>query len=112
MPSLSLLVLSVLVALCSTFVIAPFVIRLVCLAVGRQLRRSTEDRRSLIYQRVHAEESTYVAKKKADNGDDGWEKIESYATGSAKNGDRAEKDWDGVVGFFHPFWSVSLNLEP
>ena len=39
---------------------------------------------------------------------DGWEAIDAYGLGSAKNGEKAEQEWDGIVGFFHPFWFVAL----
>jgi alpha-1,2-mannosyltransferase len=39
-----------------------------------------------------------------ENDDDDWERLDSQAMGSSRNGDRANREWDGIVGFFHPFW--------
>jgi alpha-1,2-mannosyltransferase len=36
--------------------------------------------------------------------DDEWEQVEASTVGSAVNGGKADKDWSGLVGFFHPFW--------
>jgi alpha-1,2-mannosyltransferase len=52
------------------------------------------------------EAKTYKEKRKSseDDSDDGWENLEAYAEASADNGGMAPKEWDGIVGFFHPFW--------
>ena len=31
------------------------------------------------------------------------ESVDAYAVGFAKNGEKGEQEWDGIVGFFHPF---------
>lgn len=36
--------------------------------------------------------------------DEDWEKLSGHAVGSSTNGDKADRDFDGVIGFFHPFW--------
>jgi alpha-1,2-mannosyltransferase len=78
--------------------------------VGWSLERKTSKRRELIVSRVRNEEDTYQSAPnslpKAD--DEDWEKIESYAAGTAPNGDLpTDVEWEGIVGFFHPFWSVT-----
>lgn len=35
--------------------------------------------------------------------DEDWEKLSGHAVGSSTNGDKADRDFDGVIGFFHPF---------
>ena len=74
--------------------------------IGWSLRQRTSARRKIIFSEVRAEEKDYRAKKRLSpkSDDEDWEKVESYTAGSAKNGDIAEDDWEGVVGFFHPFW--------
>ena len=88
-----------LIALGSTFLLCKWL-------VGWHLQRSTSARRELILARIDIEEQDYQSKlrhsARSDDGD--WEKIESYATGSAPNGGKSQEDWKGVVGFFHPFW--------
>ena len=92
-------VINTLIALGSTLLLCKWL-------VGWHLQRSTWARRELILARIEIEESDYQSKlrhsSKSDDGD--WEKIESYASGSAPNGGKSEDDWKGVVGFFHPFW--------
>ncbi|KAI9815080.1 MAG: asparagine-linked glycosylation protein [Pycnora praestabilis] len=94
-----------LIVLASISLLAPFLVRSIGGGIGWYLSRKTRDRRSLILARVKAEEesSSREQKKTPKSEDEEWEKIESYAAGFAKNGDIAANDWEGVVGFFHPF---------
>lgn len=75
-------------------------------AVGWYLRRRTSARRQSIFAQVKLEEESYQSRErlspKSDDGD--WEKVESYAAGTATNGGQAADEWVGVIGFFHPFW--------
>lgn len=74
-------------------------------AVGWYLRRKTSARKKAILLQVKREEKDYQSKHQSSSRlSDDWEKVESYATGSAINGGPADSDWEGVVGFFHPFW--------
>ena len=77
-------------------------------SVGWYLQRKTSARRKLIQARVNAEEeASHLSRGQTTAIDEAdWEKVESYAAGSAANGGQAEKEWEGVVGFFHPFWYV------
>lgn len=88
-----------LLALISTFFLCKWL-------VGWHLQRSTAARRELILARIEVEEQDYQSKlrhsPKSDDGD--WEKVESYASGSAPNGGKSQDCWKGVIGFFHPFW--------
>lgn len=76
--------------------------------VGWYLRQKTSAQRSLILARVKLEESQLQLREsqvpKSDDGE--WEKVEGHATGSAPNGQEADDEWEGIVGFFHPFWFV------
>lgn len=86
----------------------PFVWKALGSLLGWYLRRKTEGRRSRLLEVMDAELNAYREKKRqhdraSDNDDDDWEKLDSFAEGSSKNGDKADKDWDGIVGFFHPF---------
>ena len=74
--------------------------------IGWCLRQRTSARRKILFSDVGAEEKDYRVKKRLSpkSDDEDWEKVESYVSGSAKNGDVAEDEWEGVVGFFHPFW--------
>ena len=95
-----------LLAIALTVFAATWIARYAGQTIGWYLRRKTSGRRSLILSRVKLEEEAYTSRdrKSAKSDDEDWEKVESYAAGSAENGAKAEDDWAGVVGFFHPFW--------
>ena len=81
-------------------------VRFLLRSIGKHLRRKTNARRELILERVLLDEqlsSTPPAATKAE--DEDWEQVESYAVGTAVNGDvHQDKDYAGIIGFFHPFW--------
>ena len=72
------------------------------------LRRKAAARRTLALAHVKIEEGQFqLAERHSPKSDEGeWEKVEGYASGSAANGGQAEDEWEGVVGFFHPFWQA------
>lgn len=89
--------------------LAKILVRRFLRSIGWSLQRRTRRRRELIISRVQAEEGRYQAARKAQPraDDEDWEKVDSYATGTAPNGELpTDGDWEGIVGFFHPFWSV------
>ncbi|KAL8861229.1 MAG: hypothetical protein Q9178_002445 [Gyalolechia marmorata] len=73
--------------------------------LGWYLRRRTAPRRSSILARVKIEEAQSSAaasqSSESDNGE--WEKVERHVVGSAQNGEEADNEWEGIIGFFHPF---------
>ena len=71
-------------------------------AFGSYLKRKTAARRLAVLKRVKVEEQAVVSfYRRAQKGeDDNWETTES------DNSVEADNDWEGLVGFFHPFWSV------
>lgn len=72
--------------------------------LGMYLRRKTEGRRAQVVEAVKKEEAAFQAKSKGQKeSDDEWESIDA-AVAAAANGEKGQKEWDGVVGFFHPFW--------
>lgn len=102
LPSLFLTVLS----LAAGLYFFPSVLRNVGQLLGSYLRRSSHTRRELLLARVASEQQAYDAKRKNEKTreDDEWEEVETSMVGSAVNGGKADKDWSGIVGFFHPFW--------
>lgn len=74
--------------------------------VGWHLKKKTAGKREYILNRV-IEEQEALAKDTKQRGrresDEGWERVDGYAAGEAINGDVVDKDWEGIVGFFHPF---------
>ncbi|KAI0592770.1 hypothetical protein F4775DRAFT_167107 [Biscogniauxia sp. FL1348] len=93
---------------CWKFVI-PVLFRIFCqtvgLSAGWYLRKKTEGRRSLIFRATAESEKNFLEKNsvKPDASDDDWENIDSATVGTSGNGEKGGRDWDGVVGFFHPF---------
>ncbi|KAL8942652.1 MAG: hypothetical protein Q9211_001298 [Gyalolechia sp. 1 TL-2023] len=69
------------------------------MTVGWYLRQKTAARRKLILTRVAAEASEYhlSARPSPKSGDNEWEKVETPKEGEA------DDEWDGIIGFFHPF---------
>lgn len=82
----------------------PRVVGAVGRSLGYYLRKKTAGRKAQILEKVEADEKEWVAKAEGRRDSDEWENVEAYATGTAKNGDKGDKEWDGIVGFFHPFW--------
>ncbi|ERF68075.1 hypothetical protein EPUS_08511 [Endocarpon pusillum Z07020] len=83
-----------------------YILRFLLKTAGDHLRRRTSARRELILQRVQLDEqhlsSTREAPQRTEEED--WERVESYAASTAeKRATHQEKDYAGVIGFFHPF---------
>ncbi|KAH8899717.1 GDP-Man:Man(3)GlcNAc(2)-PP-Dol alpha-1,2-mannosyltransferase [Thozetella sp. PMI_491] len=88
------------------FLLGPLLWRGIGTALGWFLRRKTDGRRAQILQVMNDDEEKYQQTKKdqkESGSDDEWEAVDAYAQGTAGNGEKGEKDWEGIVGFFHPF---------
>lgn len=74
--------------------------------LGFYLRNKTAGRKAQILESVVQDEAEWEksGKGKDRRDSDEWESVDAYAAGSAKNGEKADQEWDGIVGFFHPFW--------
>lgn len=70
---------------------------------GYYLRKKTAGRRAQILELVEADEREFIAKGGRRESDE-WETVDSYAAGKVPNREKVDVDWDGIVGFFHPFW--------
>ncbi|KAF2184349.1 glycosyltransferase family 4 protein [Zopfia rhizophila CBS 207.26] len=99
------LFLSLLILILLPFIFLPRLVKFLGELVGYYLRRSSRTRRELLLARVATEQRSYEAKHKSDEPkeEDDWEEIEGSMVGSAVNGAKADQDWNGIVGFFHPF---------
>jgi len=99
-----------LLAILLALLVGRWLIYIVGKAFGSYLKRKTAARRQSTLKRVQVEEeavrSFYRRSQKAE--DDDWEKIECYGAATSTNGSHADSDWEGIVGFFHPFWFVGL----
>ena len=95
LPTLPTLIVSLLILVPTLYwFLGPFIIKKFCLALGWFLRRKTEGRRLQLLQIMNDQEAAYEAKNKGK----ATEKSSTSAGNTPKN------DWDGIVGFFHPFW--------
>jgi len=72
--------------------LGPKVISRIGSAFGYYLRKKTAGSRAQILELVEAEGKGFQ------------QEVETDTVGSAQNGGKADKEWDGIVGFFHPFW--------
>lgn len=80
---------------------------------GTYLRNKTDGRRAQLLEVMAQDEKSYLSNGKT--GDDPeeevekgkkdiWKKIEASIQGKLPKGDKADKEWSGIIGFFHPFW--------
>ncbi|KAK4202562.1 family 4 putative glycosyltransferase [Triangularia verruculosa] len=109
MPS-AIFSLVVIPALCLIPILAlagPMLFRAVGALLGFYLRRKTDGRLSHILELTEQDEKKWREGRRSSGSstgkDDEWEKVDTYAVGTSGNGDKGEADWDGIVGFFHPF---------
>jgi alpha-1,2-mannosyltransferase len=107
----AILVISLFTAIPISKFLIPRLVSVVGQILGFYLRRKTAGRRAQILERAEEEEQSFSADggKRRDS-DEEWENVESYAVGTSENGKAAAKDWDGIVGFFHPFWYLFVVL--
>lgn len=92
-------------------VMLPYIWRLAGSTLGLYLRKRTQSQRQFLLDTMAADEKRFQEQKKQqqtakknDSSDDDWENVEAEAAASAGNGEKGASDWDGIVGFFHPFW--------
>ncbi|KAF2035490.1 UDP-Glycosyltransferase/glycogen phosphorylase [Setomelanomma holmii] len=102
--ALLLILLSFLVPFFLAVVFLPTTLHVLAQLVGNRLRQSSGTRRELLLDRVEKETRAFEAEHSAKSKeDDDWEKIVPAPIGTAANGAKADADWSGIVGFFHPF---------
>ncbi|PMD26983.1 glycosyltransferase family 4 protein [Hyaloscypha hepaticicola] len=70
---------------------------------GRYLRTKTAGRKAQILELTEKDQVEWEEDGKDRRNSDDWENVDSYAVGTAKNGEKGEEEWDGIVGFLHPF---------
>lgn len=100
-------VLIVLILACTpitVMLLGPKILFYVGRTLGFYLRKKTAGRKEQILQVTADEEKEFLAKGGDKRNSDDWETVETSAVGTAKNGEKAEPEWNGFVGFFHPFW--------
>jgi alpha-1,2-mannosyltransferase len=81
----------------------PFTLRSLGAATGWYIQQKTHSRRQTLLANSKSGTQEQGKSKDSSSEDGDWEKVDGYAAGSAPNGDKADRDWKGIVGFFHPF---------
>ncbi|KAK4944253.1 asparagine-linked glycosylation protein [Elasticomyces elasticus] len=78
-------------------------IRLSIRGLGWFLQVKSRDRRAAIITKVRQDREAISTRLRSTHqaSEDGWEKIEK--SGSADSGKPMHNEWEGIVGFFHPF---------
>ena len=82
-------ILSLAVVALGTVLVFPYFWRFILQQIGSRARERTRARRTLLFERAAADEKSTPS--------------QSPKTDGAPLG-----DWEGVVGFFHPFWRVQI----
>lgn len=114
MASLTTIAMITLLVPLVTFFLIPtavgYILKLALRSLGWSLKNKTNARRELILSQVRIEEEHYLetaklaASSSAGPEDDDWEKVDGTVPGVAGNGKPIGEDWEGIIGFFHPFW--------
>lgn len=98
---------SVVAALAVAPILPPILLLLAQLSLrclGWFLQAVSKDRRAAIISRVQHDREAALGLQQhlQQEAEDGWENIEQ--AGMAENGKPSQDEWEGIVGFFHPFW--------
>lgn len=106
--------------------LAGSVFGLVFRGVGWLIRRRTRSRREYVIARARSDDEEVRASRtkglteplaRGQAEDEDWEKVDSSGPGGVKTATSSESgtsaggdaaEWDGIVGFFHPFWYVEF----
>jgi len=77
-------------------------------SVGWYIRAKTSARRELIISRARIEQEEWRSRHSGPSlgrsgEDEDWEKVDKLVLGFAGNGKPGEGEWEGIIGFFHPF---------
>lgn len=86
--------------------IAPTVMNRLGRFLGYTLRKKTEGRRAQLISVMHEEDEKYWKEntRPKTSPSAGWEAVEEGTDKkSGSTGVQSQKDWDGIIGFFHPF---------
>ena len=88
-----------------TGIVLPWLIILTAKLVGWRLVRTASARRTTILATTRQEEEAYHERVRiSPNSEDAdWVEVEEHPAGTAPNGGQAPDDWNGIVGFLHPF---------
>ncbi|KAF2223272.1 alpha-1,2-mannosyltransferase ALG11 [Elsinoe ampelina] len=84
--------------------ILPYLVQTILRILGGTIHSRTAPRRELLFSRAESEEVSLPPSWTSGPDDSDWEKLESSAVlPSSENGKQEAGQWQGVIGFFHPF---------
>lgn len=83
----------------------PFLARNLGAIAGWFIKQRTHSRRqTLLKESERGRSKQDNSKRDSSSSEDGeWETVGNLAAGRAQNGEKADGDWKGILGFFHPF---------
>lgn len=92
------------------YVLAPRVIPGIFMSMGWTLKKKTEGRRAHLIGLMDEEnkkstDKDFESKSSSSSGE--WQKVHEADAGAfagTDGADKTDKEFDGIVGFFHPFW--------
>lgn len=101
---------AVVLVLASTPLLLVLMVPIVITRTGRflgfTLRKKTEGRRAHLVSLMEEDDKRYrkenVSPKSSSSEE--FEAVEGADTKPATKGDQTQKNWGGIIGFFHPFW--------
>lgn len=88
----------------------PKLLSLAGTALGWTLRKKTEGRKDHLITLMNADNKAFHEQHKSSNDSSLKESrtgSKGLEAGASELPQDANKDWDGIVGFFHPFWCVA-----
>ena len=90
----------------TVILLGPFILHYIGSFLGYLLKKKTEGRRSVLFS-VMEDENKNTIQELSDSkstSSDEWEKVSGAEDNVAEKLKEKTKDWDGIIGFFHPFW--------
>lgn len=89
-----------------------YILRFVLSRVGWLVQKRTRCRRAYIISQVRADEEASLEKcpksaPQTQTVEEDWEKVDGSSSDfetAGSNKPAGNEDWEGIVGFFHPFW--------
>lgn len=92
MPAIALLISLAAVAVGLGYFVLPWFLGFIAHNIGSTVRARTQTRRELLLKRAADEEKSTPPTSNKDR------------LATANYNGKAAHEWDGIIGFFHPFW--------
>lgn len=88
-------------------VLGPRLIKTIGQSLGWTLKKKTDGRRAHLINLMDEEnkkskEKDLKSRSSSSSGE--WQKVQQTDLGATNGAEKADQEWDGIAGFFHPFW--------